>query len=177
MILNTFSLGLVFVLLAAVAWLFLQSRQLRQESGVPQGKIIYTDSEAWFPNTKPLYANDVQLVGKPDYLVEQADGSIVPVELKSSRAPAAPWEGHILQLAAYCLLVEEQYGTRPDYGIIQYKDKAFAVDYTAELEDDLLDLLAEMRQDKHAYDLERNHNDWQLCANCGMSQHCDQRLA
>ena len=177
MILNTFSFGLVFVLLAAIAWLFLQSRNLRQESGVPKGKIIYSDDEAWFPNSEPLYAHDIQLVGKPDYLVEQADGSIVPVEVKSSRAPASPWEGHILQLAAYCLLVEEQYGSRPDYGIIQYKDKAFAIDYTEEIEDDLLDLLAEMRQDQRAHDLERSHNDWQLCASCGMNQYCEDRLA
>jgi CRISPR-associated exonuclease Cas4 len=119
----------------------------------------------------------VQLVGKPDYLIEQKDGMIVPVELKSGRAPEEPHDGHVLQLAAYCLLVEENYGIRPDFGIIQYKDRAFAVDYTEELEDDLLDLLEEMREGLLEEDLERDHNDWRKCAKCGVRGHCYQRLA
>ncbi|MCP5095433.1 MAG: Dna2/Cas4 domain-containing protein [Chloroflexi bacterium] len=157
--------------------MFKQSRNMRQQSGVPAGNIIYTDTGTWFPNSDSLYAQDVRLVGKPDYLVEDENGTIIPVELKSGRAPDEPWEGHILQLAAYCLLVEEQYGVRPEFGIIQYKDKAFAVDYTDDLEDNLLDVLAEMRQDRYEIDVLRDHNDWQLCANCGMNRVCDQRIA
>lgn len=177
MVLSVFSIGIVFILLAVVLWLFLQSKTIRSQSGVPPGDIIYTDTGTWFPNMEALIARDVRLVGKPDYLVEQADGSIVPVEVKSGRAPAEPWEGHILQLAAYCLLVDEKYGVRPEFGIIQYKDRAFAVDYTEDLEDDLLDLLADMRQDQHEVDLERDHNEWQLCQRCGMNAYCEQRLA
>jgi CRISPR-associated exonuclease Cas4 len=177
MVISIFSVGIAFVLLALIVWLFKQSNTMRQRTGVPQGNIIYTDTGTWFPNVEPLYAQDVRLVGKPDYLVEQPDGNIIPVEVKSGRAPSEPWEGHIFQLAAYCLLVEEQYGVRPEFGIIQYKDKAFAVDYTEELEDNLLDLIAEMRQDRFELDLERDHNDWQLCVGCGMNHVCDQRLA
>jgi len=177
MILSTFSLGIVFILFAAILWLFLQSRQMRSKSGVPPGNIIYTDTGTWFPNAEMLVARDVRLVGKPDYLVEQDDGSIVPVEVKSGRAPSEPWEGHVLQLAAYCLLVEEKYGARPEYGIIQYQDRAFAVDYTDDLEEDLLDLLTDMRQDQFEYDLDRDHNEWQRCQRCGMNAYCDQRLA
>lgn len=171
------TLGVVLLLLVAAIWLLLRSRRLQQQSGLPAGTVIYTDGGAWIPNSQPLYAHDVHLIGKPDYLVEQADGSIVPVEIKSGRAPAEPWEGHVLQLAAYCLLVEQNFGVRPAYGIIQYRDRAFAVDYSDELEDELLDVLAEMREDMFEGELDRDHNDWGRCARCGVRSHCYQRLA
>jgi CRISPR-associated exonuclease Cas4 len=172
---TTIQIGLALLLLVTAVYLW--SRGLQQKTGLPDGGVIYTDTGTWYPNQNALYAQDVQLVGKPDYLIEQKDGMIVPVELKSGRAPEEPHDGHVLQLAAYCLLVEENYGIRPDFGIIQYKDRAFAVDYTEELEDDLLDLLEEMREGLLEEDLERDHNDWRKCAKCGVRGHCYQRLA
>ncbi|HEX6385258.1 MAG TPA: PD-(D/E)XK nuclease family protein [Anaerolineae bacterium] len=169
--------GVVIFLLVVAIWLLYRSRQLEQRSGLPAGTIIYTDSGTWIPNSQPLYAQDLHLAGKPDYLLEQNDGSIVPVEIKSARAPAEPWDGHVLQLAAYCLLVERNFRLRPAYGIIQYRDRAFAVDYTEELEADLLDVLAEMREDMFEGELDRDHNDWGRCARCGVRNHCYQRLA
>ena len=168
-------LGIVLLLLTVGAWLW--SRDRREKSGVPEGEVIYADTGAWFPNTKPLYAPNYKLAGKPDYLVQQADGSIVPVEIKSGRAPSEPHEGHVLQLAAYCLLVAENYGQRPSYGIIQYQDRAFAVDFTADMEEDLLDLLAEMHGSLFAQDVDRDHNDWSRCRRCGVRAYCEQRLA
>jgi len=168
-------LGVVLFLLTIGAWLW--SRDQREKSGVPEGEIIYADTGAWFPMTKPLYAAAYKLVGKPDYLVEQDDGSIVPVEIKSRRAPSEPHEGHVLQLAAYCLLVMENYQIRPSYGIIQYQDRAFAVDFTPDLEEDLLDLLAEMHEGMFVAELDRDHNDWERCRRCGVRSVCDQRLA
>ncbi len=168
-------LGIVLFLLTIGAWLW--SRDRREKSGVPEGEVIYADTGAWFPTSGPLYAPAYKLVGKPDYLVEQADGSIVPVEVKSGRAPKEPHEGHVLQLAAYCLLVAENYQVRPAYGIIQYADRAYAVDFSADLEEDLLDLLAEMHEDSFAAEVDRDHNDWARCHRCGVRSYCDQRLA
>jgi CRISPR-associated exonuclease Cas4 len=172
---TTFLLGFVLLLLAVGAWLW--SRDQRAKSGVPEGEVIYADTGAWFANQRPLYAANYRLVGKPDYLVEQADGSIVPVEVKSSRAPAEPHEGHVLQLAAYCLLVAENYGQRPSHGILQYQDRAFAITYSDDLEADLLDLLAEMHDGLFEVELDRDHNDWGRCQRCGVRSYCDQRLA
>ncbi|MCA9935601.1 MAG: PD-(D/E)XK nuclease family protein [Anaerolineales bacterium] len=174
MIFNVSFIGLL-LLLTAVVWLW--SRRLAQRAGLPPGEVIYSDDGAWFINDQPLYAEDLQLVGKPDYLVEQANGAIIPVELKSRKAPTKPYEGHVLQLAAYCLLVEANFGVRPDYGILQYRDVAFAIDYTEEMEEDLLSLLAEMREDMFATDVDRDHNDWRRCARCGVQDVCYQRLA
>ncbi len=164
---------LISGLMGITAVLYLWSRRLRGESGVPAGDIIYTDTGMWFPNDSALHAADLRLVGKPDYLVETPDGDIIPVEVKSGNAPAEPWDGHVLQLAAYCLLVEEEYGKRPFYGILQYKDRAFAIDYTPELEDNLLNTLADMRDDAQYHDIPRDHNDPQRCAHCSMNTACD----
>lgn len=177
--LSTSGLPLAFVLLllflAALLWF--RGRAWQEESGLPEGNVIYTDTGAWRPNNDVLHAAGLRLVGKPDYLVEQRDGVIIPVEIKSSLAPQTPWEGQVLQLAAYCLLVEENYGVRPPYGILQYKDRAFAVDFTDELEADLLDVLEEMRVARQDPDPDRDHDDRRRCAACGVRSACDRRLA
>lgn len=168
-------LTLVLMFVAVALWL--RGREMRFQSGLPDGDIIYTDSGAWRANQIPLYASRLKLAGKPDYLVEQEDGMIVPVELKSSLAPDTPWEGQILQLAAYCLLVEENYGVRPAYGILQYKDRAFAIDYTDDLEADLLDLLAEMRATRDELDPAPDVSSNRQCRTCGVRDTCDRRRA
>ncbi|MBL0344341.1 CRISPR-associated protein Cas4 [Candidatus Villigracilis affinis] len=125
---------------------------------------------------KPLFYPALELTGKPDYLVEK-NGQIIPVEVKSGRAPEAPYDSHIYQLAAYCLLVEKTYGKRPPYGIIHYENRDFAVDYTHELETALIDLLGDMKVDEHKHDVARSHEQAGRCAKCGFKNICDQSLA
>jgi CRISPR-associated exonuclease Cas4 len=169
-------LAVVLLLLFVAALLWFGGREMRRESGLPEGKVIYTDTGAWRANSEVLHAAHLRLVGKPDYLVEQSDGTIIPVEIKSSLAPNSPWDGQVLQLAAYCLLVEETFGVRPPYGILQYRDRAFAVDFTGDLEADLLDLLDEMRAARGDLDPEPDHADGRRCAACGVRQACDRRM-
>jgi CRISPR-associated exonuclease Cas4 len=159
---------LAFVLLLAAG---LQ----RRTSGVPGGRIIYTDTRAWGPVEKPLYDAQLGLVGKPDYLVEKG-GQLIPVEVKSGRTPEAPYDAHIFQVAAYCLLVEKTYGKRPSHGIIHYSQRDFAVDYTQGLESALLDRLAEMRRDERRKEVHRSHEEPPRCRRCGFRQVCDERL-
>jgi len=64
-----------------------------------------------------------RLVGKPDEIRQLPDGSFVPVEWKSRFAPrGGPWRSHQVQVAAYCLLLEETTGRAPPYGIVRYRD-------------------------------------------------------
>ena len=78
----------LLLLLIAVVLLWQSSRQ-RQQAGIPGGRVIYSDTRAWGKLEKPLVAEDIGLVGKPDYLVQNG-GAIIPVEVKSGRPPAAP---------------------------------------------------------------------------------------
>jgi CRISPR-associated exonuclease Cas4 len=155
--------------------LFILARRGRERSGVPEGDILYSDT--WQRVERPLYSQDLALTGRPDYLVEQA-GSLLPVEVKSARAPAeGPYDSHVYQLAAYCLLVAEQYGRRPPRGYIRYADRAFAVEFTASLEREVLELLDAMRADAEAGDVHRSHNSTARCRGCGFQEMCDQALS
>ena len=138
--------------------------------------MIYADTGGWQPTERSLFSREFSLAGRPDYLVR--DGSdLVPVELKSGRAPVQPYPAHVLQLAAYCLLVEECYGQSAPYGIIKYADRAFEVDYTPELEDELLATLDDMRADLAAGDAPRSHDDPYRCGACGHREQCEERLS
>jgi CRISPR-associated exonuclease Cas4 len=167
----------LLLIIIAVALLWLSNRQ-RREAGLPGGRVVYTDTGAWGKVEKPLVARELGLTGKPDYLVER-EGRIIPIEVKSGRRPEAPYDSHIFQLAAYCLLVEKQFGKRPPYGIIHYPRRDFAVDYTAQLESALLDQLADMRRDemRSAGGVPRSHEQAARCRGCGFRKVCDESLA
>ena len=167
-----FALALLFI---AILFFWQSSRQ-RKAAGLPGGRVIYTDTHGWNKLEKPLYSAVLDLTGKPDYLIEK-NGQIIPVEVKSGRAPEAPYDSHIYQLASYCLLVEKTYHKRPPYGIIHYEGRDFAVDYTPELETSLLDLLAEMTRDERRKEIDRSHEQASRCKRCGYRQVCDQKVA
>jgi len=165
------------ILLVVIAMVLLwQSGRAQKASGLPGGRVIYTDTRTWGSKVeKPLYDSALGLTGKPDYLVEK-NGRYIPVEVKSGRAPQAPYDSHIYQLASYCLLVEKAFGSRPPYGIIHYEDRDFAVDYTRELENSLLEILDEMRHDERRQDVARSHESGARCAGCGFRNVCGQKL-
>ncbi len=164
--------GFLFLLALIFFW---QSSRKQRSAGLPGGRVIYTDTGAWGKVEKPLYDPGLGLTGKPDYLVEK-DGKLIPVEVKSGRAPEAPYDSHIYQLAAYCMLVERAMGSRPPYGIIHYTDRDFAVDYTRDLESALLDVLADMRRDERREEVDRSHDSRARCNKCGFRNICEQRL-
>jgi len=168
-------LYIALVLFIVAVIFFVQAGRQRREAGLPGGRVIYTDTRAWDEVEKPLFSNELGLTGKPDYLVEQ-NGKLIPVEVKTGRVPDVPYDSHIFQLAAYCLLVEKTYGKRPPYGIIHYSNRDFAVDYTPQLESALLDHLAEMRRDELRKDVPRSHEDAARCRRCGFRKVCDQSL-
>ena len=122
----------VLVTLALI--LFTISRRLALKSGIPDGRIIYSDPGVWKKVLKPLYDAGIGLTGRPDYLIKISD-QIIPAEVKSSWAPRTPYDSHILQLAAYCMLVQTTYGQRPPYGVLRYKNRTFKVEFTSDLEE------------------------------------------
>ena len=117
------------------------------------------------------------LSGRPDDLVRVDDG-IVPVELKSGRSPRSgrPYGGHKLQLAAYCLLVEDVCQAFVPHGVLQYEDRCIRVEYTSSLRRDLLGILKELRADKRGGELHINHNCPAKCRSCGFREVCGERL-
>lgn len=168
---------LAFILAIYVFWL---ANRRRGSAGIPGGRMIYNDTGLWQRQEQPLYDPELGLTGRPDYIFE--DGQlIIPVEVKSSRLPPAPFDTHIYQLAAYCLLIHRAYKVRPPYGILHYTDgdqnsRTFAVDYTAALENEVIALMDDMRRQLKRQEVHRSHQSRARCRACGYRSLCDQRL-
>jgi CRISPR-associated exonuclease Cas4 len=140
------------------------------------GRVTYVDTGAWDRCDSPLFSNQHRLTGRPDYLVQSRKG-VIPVEVKSSAAPEQPYPAHVLQLAAYCLLVEEQEGRTPPHGILKYQDQAFEIDFTPALRKELMNTLDAIRHDLDARTVRLSHDEPARCLGCGYRERCDQRLA
>jgi CRISPR-associated exonuclease Cas4 len=156
-------------------WLLVRSRTAHRESGLPEGRVSYVDNGAWDRFERALFSHRYRLTGRPDYVVRMRSG-IVPVEVKSGRTSRQPYSGHILQLAAYCLLLEDLEGQAPPYGILKYGEAAFEVDYTPALRSRLLAILGEIRQNLQAHDVVRSHDEAARCRGCGYREQCGQQL-
>jgi len=152
-----------------------QVQQRQKAIGLPTGRVIYTDTHRWGIAEQPLYDPEFGLSGKPDYLVEDGN-QIIPVEVKSGRITNAPYDAHIYQLAAYCLLAHRHFNKKPAYGILHYPNRTFAIDYTPALEAALIDLLEQMRSLDRRKELQRSHDSAARCNRCGFRSGCNQKL-
>ena len=166
-------LPLSALLLALV--LLMISRVMKRASGMPEGKIVYADPGLWGKPEKPFYDSALGLTGKPDYLIRKGS-TIIPVEVKSMWAPREPYDSHVLQLGAYCLLAERHFGNRPDYGLLRYRNRTFKIPFTSTLEDEVLETIYTIRGFKELEEVCRSHDQPNRCARCGFREVCDQRL-
>lgn len=168
--------GLVTLSLLLGGGLMFRYARRRRAVSLPAGRIVSADVGGLGAPGKPLFSKTFRLVGQPDYLLATRVG-IIPVEVKSSRTPPHPHPSHILQLAAYCLLVEETEGQPPPYGFIKYPDRTFQVPYTPDLRQMLLDTLEAMRADLvHQTEVHRDHNEIHRCLMCGYREVCGEAL-
>jgi CRISPR-associated exonuclease Cas4 len=169
-------LVVVLLLVALAALLLARANRLRRSSGLPQGKVVYQDVSGLAK--KPLYSPRLGLTGKPDYLLKDRYNNLIPVEVKSGYAPrdGRPYQSQLLQLAAYCLLVEDVLQRPVPYGLIRYRDQTLRIDNTDELRARLTETLAEMRALLSRDTVHRSHDQARRCARCSMAHACDELL-
>ncbi len=167
--------GLLLGLSIAALW---WSGRLRGESGLPSGRMVESDMYGGLPGTpgKPLFSARYGLAGTPDYIVATNRGP-VPVEVKPGRVEKEPHESHLLQVLAYCLLIEESEGKRSPYGLLRYSADTFRVDYNRETRAYLLSVLAEMREAAQQQEVHRSHDVVGRCKACAYREVCEERLA
>lgn len=170
---------LLIVLLALIAAFFLRrsGRAGQAEAGLPlDAQVVYSDTGAWERVEKPLYSRRHRLTGKPDYIVRDEAGTMIPIEVKPNRSARQPRHSDAMQLMAYGVLVEEKFGSRPTYGLLKYREEVFRIEFSDELRSELLEVLQEMREARHADNVARSHNDPVRCRYCGYRDECDERL-
>lgn len=110
--------------------------------GLPEGRLVYEDADGW---GTPLASRTYPLVGKPDYVVQLADGRPVPIELKLTVQNATmPYSNHQVQVAAYCLILEDHFAQPPTHGILRYADREFTIEYTPAMRRKVIRLLKQM---------------------------------
>ena len=188
-------LYLLLFLLSVAA--MLAARAAARESkraGLPAGALLYSDTgrpvgrvagtevgRDGRKQERPLVSETLELVGRPDYLIE-AEGGVVPVEVKSTSCPAGgrPYDSHLAQLAAYCLLVEDVLGATVPYGLVKYRDQEVRVEYTDEMRERALALIEEMKADMNAstegLEVHRSHDDPRRCGGCSLRDVCTESL-
>ncbi len=159
----------------AALGLILAAFLLRRQTGLPWKRVAYSDTVGWQRAEHPLVAHRHGLVGKPDYLFEQGR-QLIPVEVKPARLASEPYPSDVMQLAAYCLLVEETAGVRPAYRLLRYKYATFKIRFDDRLRNDVLGLIDEMRKRGPASASPRSHHEARRCAACGFRTQCDESL-
>jgi CRISPR-associated exonuclease Cas4 len=182
---------LLCLLVVAAAVARVAALRESRRSGLPRGALLYSDTgrpvgrvaptqvgRGGVKQEKPLVSRALGLVGRPDYLIEAEDG-VVPVEIKSTACPTGgrPYDSHVAQLAAYCLLVEDVLGAAVPYGIVKYRDREVRVEYTPELKEHALALIEEMNAAAEEEEVHRSHDDPRRCAGCSLRDVCTESLA
>jgi CRISPR-associated exonuclease Cas4 len=187
---------LLIVLLAlAAAVAGIAAARETKRAGLPAGRLLYGDTgrpvgrvagtevgRDGKKQERPLVSEALELIGRPDYLIE-AEGGVVPVEVKSTACPAGgrPYDSHLAQLAAYCLLVEDVLGATVPYGLVKYRDREVRVEYTDEMRERALALIGELKADMNASaeggEVHRSHEDPRRCAGCSLRDVCTESLA
>ncbi len=162
-----------FLLLVVAMLLALVSVLLFRRFGIT-GRVVASDSGVARP-TRVMRSARYGLSGRPDYLVEE-QGRIAPVELKPTRRSARPWLRDIVQLAAYCLLLEETEPRFAGYGYLRYAGRTFRIEFTESLRAELLRTLAALRADLAAADVDPSHNDAARCARCPLVPVCGKHI-
>ena len=158
------ALGGIGVVAASAAALWRRSREARW------GALSSIDAEDAGPTFR---STRYRLVGRPDVVRRDRTGRRIPVELKRRPAPTGgPFRSHLVQVWAYCLLLEEADGRPPPFGVLRYSDREYVVPWDPRARAELLDL---RRAAAGPYDGRATPSPGR-CAGCRWFSGCDARV-
>jgi CRISPR-associated exonuclease Cas4 len=151
-----------------IGFLFiLTGKSSRHRRGLSAGRTLDLD-------TRVLHSRRFRLVGRPDRLFRDGN-AVIPEEWKSSHKV---YKSHIAQLGAYLILVEEEYGVRPPYGVISFKGSdPVRIENTPELRAWVLDVADLIRASRlQLADPIQVNQPAAKCRACGMREGCGQKM-
>jgi len=170
-------LALVWLIGATVVLYFaLKGHQIlgekKVEHGIKEGNVDYVDEKG--KHVEVLMSDMHNISGRPDYILK-INNRFIPVEIKTGRVPKGPLFSHIIQLACYLLIIENNFGT-PPYGFLRYGDREHKIEYTEELRKTLLEKLNEMRTILRTGEAHRNHRRPGKCRSCSRRDKCPEKI-
>jgi CRISPR-associated exonuclease Cas4 len=145
----------------------------RRAAHMITGDIKYVDTRGG--RSELLVSKKYRLRGRPDYILA-VENSFVPVDIKTGRVPKGPLFSHILQVAAYCMIVEDTKGAC-HHGIIKYGNTEHEVDLDDGLKTLVLAKADEIRKAMKDGGAHRNHNRPGKCVSCSRRAACPEKLA
>ncbi len=172
-------IGLIFLLLVLSIGVILRaiglierSRKTRKRSGIPEGRVLHVDSrkEELLKFKEPLFSRSLLLTGIPDVVLKRGD-FFIPVEIKAREPPERPFKSHLMQLIAYCALLEDA-GYRVSHGSLVYigkKEKEFRIKFDQKEKRRLELLLEEMRKIKSI----PPRTEGPRCRICSVREQCE----
>jgi hypothetical protein len=170
----------VAVLVAVATTLLIVAAWLASRNGVrAAAPILGSDVGVAGVASLPLLEDPVTRIrGRPDYLVrERRRRFVYPIELKPTRSSATLYDSDALQLAAYMLLTEAQYGAQfAGYGIVRYRSSEFRVAFTPELRRRCIAAAEGVRAARAAADVHRSHEVAAKCGVCAVRGACSEVL-
>jgi CRISPR-associated exonuclease Cas4 len=155
------------VLFVYAVWMRLSVLDEKESLGIPDGKILYSDLNV---SAAPFFSKRFRIIGKPDYVVRK-ENYCIPVEVKSGEGPH-PHKSHILQLAAYCQILEDTFGVLVPDGILVYNNIKYTIPFDPKLRFELESVMKTMRASLQNGAVQRNHQDLWRCQHCSMKHYC-----
>lgn len=147
-----------------------KSNKLSSSHKIQDGEVLYSDL---FDEGKTIFSKKYMLSGKPDYILKR-EGSFYPVEFKTASCDK-PMKNHVIQLAAYCHLVEQKYNCFVPCGILVYNQrKHYKIEFNPGLRFDLDKTISNMKSIiKKGNTVFSPDYKSPKCVNCSMRRYCN----
>lgn len=119
-----------------------------------------------------LHSAKLNLIGRLDERVSSLDGDIFPVDYKLTKSVAP---NHRIQLMAYGLLLEENFGVTVTHGYILLipSRKTVKIPFTSQLRQKTLAILTEIAQMIHQEQMPPPPDKREVCATCEFRRFCN----
>lgn len=142
---------------------------IRKRTGISFNRVKFQDSDA---SGVVLYSDKYGICGKPDYVIKER-GQLVPMELKPTANKV--YDSHLVQLFTYCLLVEENFGVKVNYGIIRNQRGNHQISF-GDKERGYIQGIIKTVKKSYQSELNRSHHNPTICKFCRFHKICDQAL-
>ncbi|MDI6757586.1 MAG: PD-(D/E)XK nuclease family protein [Endomicrobiia bacterium] len=138
-------------------------------------EVLYEDSSEGGGALSMWLTDDTMLYGRPDLVVkDKATGDVRVIDYKSGLKKRSIFFNYQVQLAAYFLLVENEFGVKPSAGVIKYleDESEDSIANDPAFKDRVMKEAVALAETKRALsadenlEIHRSHNDAVKCNTC-----------